>query len=408
MKGDTLNDSYFSTTYAEARRRFADAACTVGANVHSYKVDSAPPDDLAIDVAVLGSDNAPALVVSSGVHGIEGFFGSAIQLALLERLNDANPGKNIRYVLIHGMNPFGFSHLRRFNEDNVDLNRNFLINADNYAGVPDGYDTRVNRFLNPQSPPARLEPFILKVLWHCRRKRRQKLEQAVVVGQYEHSRGLFFGGKGPCKSTQIVQDNCNFWLAASQQIMHIDFHTGLGRSASHKLLLTQSSNPGHHAWYTDAFGAKCVEPLAQPGDTSYGLSGTIDGWMESHFCGRDYRSVCAEFGTYNPIRILGALRAENRAHHYCRRSSSSYLKAKERLLECFCPRLPSWRRQAINSGLAIIDQGIQALSISDGIPGWSASAPATTQAESLGRYVSDLEGTPRHAASEPVKRKSTD
>ena len=28
--------------------------------------------------------------------------------------------------MIHALNPFGFAHLRRANEDNVDLNRNFV------------------------------------------------------------------------------------------------------------------------------------------------------------------------------------------------------------------------------------------------------------------------------------------
>ena len=362
MKEDALSDLHFSKTYAESRRRFVDAAQAVDANVHSYEVDSTSPDDLTIDVAILGSDSAPAFVISSGVHGVEGFFGSAVQLAFLERLNGANSRKNIRYVLIHGINPLGFAHLRRVNEDNVDLNRNFLTNADDFAGAPEAF-ARLNRFLNPQSPPSRFEPFRLKVLWYIGRMGLQTLKEAVAGGQYEFPCGLFFGGRGPCKSTQIVQDNCDSWLAGSQGIVHIDFHTGLGRFATYELLLTESSNPEHHAWYADTFGADRLEPLAQPGDTTYRLLGLFDEWMQVHFCSRDYHSVCAEFGTYNPIRVLGAIRAENRAHHHCSRSSRRYLRAKKELLECFCPRSPSWRRQVVKSGLHLVDQGIQALSV---------------------------------------------
>ena len=28
--------------------------------------------------------------------------------------------------MLHALNPYGFSHLRRVNEDNADLNRNFV------------------------------------------------------------------------------------------------------------------------------------------------------------------------------------------------------------------------------------------------------------------------------------------
>jgi len=362
MKEDALSDLHFSRTYAESRHRFIDAAHTVDANVHSYEVDSASPDDLTIDVAIVGTVDAPALVVSSGVHGVEGFFGSAVQLALLERFHDANSRKNIRYVLIHGINPFGFAHLRRVNEDNVDLNRNFLTNTDDYAGAPDGY-ARLDGFLNPQSPPSRFEPFKVKALWNIWRMGLQPLKEAVASGQYEYPRGLFFGGKYSCKSTQIVQDNCDSWLAGSQGIVHIDLHTGLGPFASYKLLLGESRSSEHYAWYADTFGAECVEPLAQPGGTAYRALGTLGEWMQSHFGARDCRFVTSEFGTYDVIRVTGAIRAENRAHHYCSESSPLYLRAKEEVRECFCPDSPSWRRQVVESGLRLIDQGIEGLSV---------------------------------------------
>ena len=355
-----MSDFYFSKTYSEARRRFTDAAATVGADVDSYKVDAESQDELAIDVAVLGAENDPAVVVSSGVHGVEGFFGSAVQLALLERLSQANSRRNIRYVLIHSVNPFGFSRLRRFNEDNVDLNRNFLTSADDYAGAPYGY-AGLNGFLNPESPPSRFEPFKLKAIWHIRRKGLQALKEAVAGGQYEYPRGLFFGGKGPCKSTQLVQENCDSWLGSSQKIVHIDFHSGLGPFGTYKLLLSESSDSEYYSWYTETFGAECVEPLSEPDGTAYTVSGPFVGWMQSHFSARDYRLVGAEFGTYDVIRVLGAIRAENRAHHYGSERSPLYQWAKKELLECFCPNAPSWRHQVVESGLGIIGQGTQAL-----------------------------------------------
>ena len=41
-----------------------------------------------------------------------------------DRLYKALPPRSARYF-IHALNPFGFAWLRRVNEDNVDLNRNF-------------------------------------------------------------------------------------------------------------------------------------------------------------------------------------------------------------------------------------------------------------------------------------------
>jgi hypothetical protein len=356
----------FSKTYAEARARFNDAAIAIDASLTSYPVDTDCGENLAIDVATLGEGGAPTVVVSSGVHGVEGFMGSAVQLALLERLRQRNQEPDMRYVLIHGVNPFGFSSLRRFNEENVDLNRNFLAAESEYRGAPEGYADQ-NGFLNPESPPSRFEPFKLKALWNIWRNGLQKLKQSVAGGQYDFPRGLFFGGRGPCKSTQIVFDNCDSWIGTSQRVVHIDFHSGLGAFGTYRLLLNLSSDSPDYCWYASAFGSECIEALTTQNDaTAYRASGLFDEWMQNHFKSRDYRVACAEFGTFGVVRVLGAIRAENRAHHYGSEESAGYKSSKRELLECFCPQDASWREKVVNSGLKIIEQSAEALRMSSG------------------------------------------
>lgn len=351
----------FSHTYAEARDRFAQAARAAGATHHTYAIDAAASNPLTIDVAIIGDDTHPALLISSGVHGIEGFFGSAVQLALLRDLAAARPAHKIRYVLLHGVNPYGFAQLRRVNEDNVDLNRNFLMDGERYAGAPAGY-AALDALLNPSSPPARFELFRLKALATIRTLGLPALKAAVAGGQYEYPCGLFYGGKAPSASMRVVQAHCNQWVAGSRHILHIDLHTGLGAYAKPALLLNELSGSGHHAWYMRAFGAERIEPLAQADGTAYPMSGNFGRWMQRHFGNRDYRFAGAEFGTYGVLRVLAALRAENRAHHHCRRDDASYVRAKANLRECFCPASAGWRRNAVNAALRIVQQGAQALS----------------------------------------------
>ena len=295
-----------------------------------------------------------------GVHGVEGFFGSAVRLGLLERLRQAASQRYVRYVLIHAVNPFGFSCLRRFNEDNVDLNHNFLDSADDYIGAPDGYAV-LDGFLNPTSQPSRLEPVRLKALWNIWRMGLAALKQAVAGGQYEYPDGLFFGGHGPCQSAQLVRQHCDSWLGLSPKIIPVDFHSGLGSFGSYKLLLAETAESKDYPWYTGAFGAEFVEPLAEPDGTAYTVSGSFGGWMQSHFKARAYHFVAAEFGTCDVIRVLAAIRAENRAHHYGSESSSIYQGAKAELVECFRPADASWRRLVVEAGLEIVAQGEEAV-----------------------------------------------
>ena len=170
-----MNESFYSSTYDEARSRFIDSATAIDATLNSYSVpvEGAAPDEFTIDVATVGPDDAPAIVVSSGLHGVEGFLGSAIQLAKLREL-EAGSADNIRWVFIHAINPFGFARNRRFNEDNVDLNRNFVLSDSQYAGASASYD-RLNPLLNPATMPSRFEPFRLKAVWNVARSRNESV-----------------------------------------------------------------------------------------------------------------------------------------------------------------------------------------------------------------------------------------
>ena len=117
----------FSETYAEARRRFLDLVAERGAQLESVPHPTergADGEELAIDVATFGDpEAAKTFLVVSGTHGQEGFLGSALQLELLRDL-EIPDGVNV--VALHALNPWGFSHHSRTDENNIDLNRNFL------------------------------------------------------------------------------------------------------------------------------------------------------------------------------------------------------------------------------------------------------------------------------------------
>ncbi len=332
-----------------------------GGEIKSYNFEHPANPLLMMDVGILGPEVGPTLVISSGLHGIEGFAGSAIQLAWLDHFVRRNASNSsIRFVIIHAINPYGFANLRRVNEQNIDLNRNFLFPPDRYVGASDGY-RRLNHFLNPNSPPSRRELFKLKVLWNILRYGLSKLKESVACGQYEFPAGLFYGGRQACWSTQVIQDNCDEWLASATHVIHIDVHTGLGSFGTYKLLVTESQPNEDLAWYQSTYGTETVEPMAKPGGTAYQASGVFGTWMQKHFKHCEYRTLGAEFGTYDVIQILAVLRAENRVHHYASPESAVYQHAKQALFECFCPSSGAWREKLVESGLRIIEQSVRAL-----------------------------------------------
>ncbi|MBY0452537.1 MAG: DUF2817 domain-containing protein, partial [Bdellovibrionaceae bacterium] len=103
-------------------------------NIKSYYFPGKNPDHL--------------LIMISGTHGVEGFTGSAVQRYLVDQ---GLPVDRTSVLLIHGFNLWGFKNLRRVNENNVDLNRNFVIDRNHFKPDDSSY-AKLNDFLNPQAP----------------------------------------------------------------------------------------------------------------------------------------------------------------------------------------------------------------------------------------------------------------
>src|SRR5437764_6896180 len=148
---------------------------------------------------------------------------------------------------MRGDRDYGFAWMRRTNEDNVDLNRNFLLPGEKYEGCPPLY-RELDRLLNPKRPPSRWEPFRLGAYWLILRHGLPALMQAIAGGQYEFPEGLFYGGRGPSETLRLLREHLPRWLGGAARVLHLDLHTGLGRRGSYKLLADYPFSESQLAW----------------------------------------------------------------------------------------------------------------------------------------------------------------
>jgi hypothetical protein len=354
----------FSADYFSARERFRRAAARLGWVIETHPISARGPagQPLSVDIARAGDDQATdTLVVSSGLHGVEGFFGSAIQCALLEQWPLHRPlPPGVRVVLLHALNPFGFCWLRRFDEQNVDPNRNFLCGADAYRGSHPAY-TELEGWLNPRRRPSGWELPPLKALWAALRLPVPTLRAALAGGQYDYPHGLFYGGARPSTARRLLEAHLERWIGGSSRVLHLDLHTGLGRWATFKLLADDPLGEARTAWLGRCFGPGALEDSDAPG-VAYAARGSLGSWCAARFPAVDYTYLCAEFGTYRPLEVLAGLRAENQAHHWGRPGSLRTRRAKGRLRELFCPTSPGWRRQVLRQGLTLLQTARRTLS----------------------------------------------
>lgn len=351
--------AFFPATYAEARQRFRAAAEGRGWELAAHPLGGMGPDgeELAIDVALGGSADSPlALVVSSGLHGAEGPFGTAVQLAFLE---NPRPVEGVRLLFLHALNPFGYAWSRRFDEENVDPNRSFLLAGEEYTGSPPGY-RRLDGLLNPRRPPG-FDAFALRAWWRILRDGLPALREAVVQGQHDFPRGLFFGGHGPTRTQKALEEILPAGLAGCSSVLHLDYHTGLGPWATHKLLIDQPIHPAQEVWLNHHFGPGRFETDRHAAGVGYRTRGSFGRWCREQLSGRAYLGLCAEFGTYSNLEMLGGLRAENQAHHWGDPASGSTRRARARLRELFVPPSATWRQTVLRDGLGLIDRALAGL-----------------------------------------------
>ena len=111
----------FSHSYAAARQKFLEAAAAAGLPIesHTHPLKGRDGEDLAMDVVRDGpADAKKLLIVSSACHGVEGYCGSGVQVFALHdpEWRDKAHAAGVATLYIHALNPYGFSHIRRFTQ----------------------------------------------------------------------------------------------------------------------------------------------------------------------------------------------------------------------------------------------------------------------------------------------------
>jgi hypothetical protein len=354
---------YFSPDYFSARERFRAAARNRTADMNAYPMDARGPGGttLSIDTAYLGSDRPQKLlIVCSGTHGVEGFSGSALQTYMLTLLDSVNLPADAGLLLIHAMNPYGFAHVRRANENNVDLNRNGLSA---FPGPSNTGYARINSWLNPESSPGVVDLSLANGLRYVLNFGLAAVKQAIAGGQYEFPKGLFYGGREREQSVSVLAEilgdrrfsNC-------QQVIFLDLHTGLGSRGDYQLLVDFAPSSLEFRQLNGWFGREHVATNHPETSIAYTVSGLLSRLTENIFPNAGVFPIVLEFGTYNFIRVVSALRAENRVHFYGEPTSTRGQYVKNQLLEIFCPKNTNWRRQFLENGATVANQALAALS----------------------------------------------
>lgn len=298
-----------SPDYPAARAAFLAAASSQSAAIDSFAHPLRGPADeeLFVDVAALGPADAEHVVlVVSATHGVEGYCGSALQTEWLTHWADERPA-DVRVLLVHALNPFGMAWHRRVNEDNVDLNRNWVDWSRPAPANPD-YERLAGLLVPAEWTPAEQERTTGALLAYASEHGFERLQEVVSGGQYTRPTGVFYGGSGPVWSQRWFRDWCASSLRSCRRLYIVDLHTGLGPWGHGELIA--SATPGEPLFDRVAGLWTDVKSMMAGDSVSAVLAGdwlAVSDQLAPH---AEVTPITIEYGTVDIVTVMQALRAD--------------------------------------------------------------------------------------------------
>jgi hypothetical protein len=353
LGGLSSAEQFFSANYSEAKSRWLEAARKAGAEIKSVPLGG--NSKYSIDYAKVGSPNAQNIFLHiSGTHGIEGFLGSAIQLAILTYLQKLPD--NLCVIFVHCLNPWGMDNLRRVTEENIDLNRNFQPDDFTWNELNVVY-RKINNFLNPKRKPTRLDPFLANAVIQIIRHGYVNLKQGIAGGQYGLPEGIYFGGHHTSRNIRVLRDILSEEIKSDRRVFGLEIHSGLGPYGYDTLFSSLDDSD----WDEKRLEETLNHPLSSDDPKSsvgFKTKGDISSGIRDLLGKERTGWILQEFGTFSNIRGLKVLRNENMHHFYGDGSLSHW--SKKDLMEFFNPASVRWRRYVIGRGLRVFDGTLRA------------------------------------------------
>lgn len=342
----------FSASYAQARRKFLDAAGEVGLLVESklHPLEGSEGEELAMDVARDGPPDAQALLIlSSACHGVEGFCGSGVQVAVLRDAQWRAHAKahGVAVLYIHGLNPYGFSHLRRTTHENVDLNRNFH-DFSRPLPVNEAYREVQPLLLPPEWPPGAAN--VAAIGHYVAGKGVTAYQAAITRGQHEFPDGLFYGGVEATWSNRTLREVLRAHGRRAARIGWIDIHTGLGPNGVGERIYAGRDDDAtlkraRHWW--DGGGSTPVTSIYDGSSASSFLTGMMFNAVYDECPQAEYTGMAMEYGTVPVLQTLQALRGEQWLQRHPQAPPELAQQIRRQVKDAFYTDTGEWKEKVV-------------------------------------------------------------
>ena len=359
----TYSDSFY-TTYEEVRAHLDERVAALrnsGVAVVESEYAINAEENLYIDNIYLPStgEKTNLIVLTTGVHGIEGYIGSVMLDVFFEEIYPTLNTENTGILIVANVNPYGMKNYRRYNENNVDLNRNFIEDWESFDLSSNKEYPKVDNFLQPTGKMGNAfwheVGFYLSLAKEAVFTGADTISDALLTGQYEYPEGVYYGGNGDEASTVYLKGVFADCLDGEyENLIHLDIHSGYGPRYN-MVIFNSVQDMTTEAEAIEMYGYDYI--IAQDSEEFYVTYGDTTDYFyrlaRSKGTDKELYSTCFEFGTIGDSFIDSILSLkytvdENRQHFYPTTNKITAEVVRQNYMELFYPTEMEWRMKAIS------------------------------------------------------------
>lgn len=299
-----------------------------------------------------GKERKNMLVLSAGLHGIEGFIGSDLVAFFLDELIEKIDTDYTEIRIYHCLNPWAMKNNRRVNRNNVDLNRTFGVGKARFEN--DDYNKHYDFFkpYNINHYGLASLKFYAKLVKFIIGAGTSGVRAASLKGQSEKPEGIYYSGTGMQTETDYVMKEIDELMDISlESLIWIDLHSGYGPRYQMTILNSPQDDRLLSYWKQRLDYPLILQVTA---DEFYEINGDMMDYMYRKYYEKrsaaDFYGTCFEFGTYgdgmiDQIRSLKTMIFENNlAHKKC--SAKADERIRQDFRELYYPTETKWQEKA--------------------------------------------------------------
>ncbi|MCG8581291.1 MAG: M14 family metallopeptidase [Bacteroidales bacterium] len=359
---------YFHESYGDCRLAFhrsSDRLTNKYNDVERGKLCIANDQSQVIDWCYIPQrgKKEKLLVLNSGLHGIEGYVGSAFQCLFMDKVLSDEVLNHVGVLIIHGINPYGFKHGRKTTGNNVDLNRNCLLTPTDFTYKNRGYAELANMLMPDEKVDLRSGSnrfFLIKSMMKIIKETKAVMRQAILQGQYEYEKGFCYGGSGYEPHLKELETLLVEKIHQYPTMLNIDLHTAYGERGKIHLFINRP---------TDYKVTKAIDEIFKDrhidwGDTKgfYEIKGDYVSWVNNLVPETFSIPMLFECGTMNSQTTFGSIKSlqimilENQGAHYGFVDEHTERTVKKQFREMYYPSSPVWRTVVLSDAETLLKQ----------------------------------------------------